>query len=257
MKKNKKKNRLFKGLALILLYTGVLMVSLPWLKTTIIVAKDSRTSITQVTNLSEVRDIPFKRVDPPTLNQVLLSKPNDQSAIGEIQIADLNIALPIFAGLDSTQLIYGVGSMYPDRNLKKANLVLLGHHLGAQELLFGNLVNARKGQEIQLSYLGKYYEYVIDQKQVVDEKDLAELAAAEKPQLTLVTCDSPDYTTKRVIVKANLVKQSSDKTKQVMKINETKFLKKKQQINLKRIVLPLFLLVLGLISVTYLIIKKI
>lgn len=155
-------------------------------------------------------------------------------------------------------MIYGAGSMYPKRNPQKDNLVLLGHHLGVSDLLFGKLKDAQLGDTIYLRYLSNYYAYKIQSKEVVNEADIAVLENTAKPLLTLVTCDRGTQTTGRLVITAKLVAdQAKDSIQTKMTKQEKVSHGQKPRLRLSLIWLPLLGIGLLLVLLTYLIIKKV
>ena len=54
--------------------------------------------------------------------------------------------------------------MFPERSLKNSNFVVLGHHLGRQSLLFGQLLEAQVGMEVSVTYLEESQQYIITDK---------------------------------------------------------------------------------------------
>ncbi|MBO0409912.1 class A sortase [Enterococcus hulanensis] len=256
-RKNEKQNRLVKIVVLFLLYTGVLLVSFPILKNSILVEKVTTSKITEVKNLTEITQIPFERIEAPSVSEIMKSS-NDFSSIGEVQVPGVGLDLPVFAGLSQEEMIYGAGSMYPKRNPQKDNLVLLGHHLGVSDLLFGKLKDAQLGDTIYLRYLSNYYAYKIQSKEIVNEADIAVLENTAKPLLTLVTCDRGTQTTGRLVITAKLVEaQAKDSIQTKMTKQEKVSHGQKPRLRLSMIWLPLLGIGLLLVLLTYLIIKKV
>ncbi|MBV7391134.1 class A sortase [Enterococcus alishanensis] len=227
-KKQKKSNNLYKIIILLLLYVGTFMLFFPLFKKSFIVYEATTAQFKEVTQLTKVAKIPFEPVDAISFKETLaaVNQP-DFSSIGSLQIDSLQLTTPIFAGLDQTQMIYGAGSMYPARNPAKENLVLLGHHLGVGDILFGRLNNIKKNAEIRLRYLGKNYTYQVFEKKEINETDLNVLKTQNKAMLTLITCDQPTATNKRIIVQAKLVNNKKNTIKKIeKKANKWKLIRK-------------------------------
>ena len=136
--------------------------------------------------------------------------------IGGIAIPELEINLPIFKGLDNTNLLYGAGTMKPDQKMGEGNYSLASHHVfqgeNAGQLLFSPLANAKKGMKI---YLTDTYEITEVKKVTPDRVDEVEDRGVK--EITLVTCE--DYeATERIIVKGNLkeVKAYSETSEEVL-----------------------------------------
>nr|7S53_A Chain A, Class A sortase, sortase A chimera [synthetic construct] len=130
--------------------------------------------------------------------------------IGGIAIPELGINLPIFKGLGNTELIYGAGTMKEEQVMGgENNYSLASHHIfgitGSSQMLFSPLERAQNGMSIYLTDKEKIYEYIIkDVFTVAPERvDVIDDTAGLK-EVTLVTCDKPTETTKRIIVKGEL-----------------------------------------------------
>lgn len=255
--KNEKPNRRIKAFLLLLLYAGIFLLFFPVFRNLLLVEKTTTATITEVKNLSEISSVPFERIDAPTMSEILGSK-NALNSIGGLQIPDLALGLPIFAGINQEQSLYGVLSMYPDRSPEKQNLVLIGHHFGVSDVLFGKLQELKVGQKVYLRYLGKYAAYKVTENRVINEDETEVLEDTVKPKLTLITCDRITQTEKRILVTA--VPLPTNDQKQLKKTVETavkKQQKRKWVVQLQHIWLPLMGIGLLLIGLTILIIKKV
>ena len=142
--------------------------------------------------------------------------------IGGIAIPELEINLPIFKGLDNTNLLYGAGTMKPDQKMGEGNYSLASHHVfqgeNAGQLLFSPLANAKQGMKIYLTDKGKVYTYEITEVKKVTPDRVDEVEDREGvKEITLVTCE--DYeATERIIVKGDLkeVKAYSETPEEVL-----------------------------------------
>lgn len=255
-RKNEKQNKGIKVVLLLLLYAGVLLICFPILKNSLFVEKTATIQTTEVKQLSEVQQIPFERIEAPTIADIMKSR-DDFTSIGALQIPSIGLNLPIFAGLSQEAMLYGAGSMYPERDPETNNLVLLGHHTGVSDLLFGKLADTKQGDIIYLHYLSQYYAYEIQMKKLVNETQISVLEKSTQPLLTLVTCDRVTATEKRLVVTAKLIKDKR-RTIQTKMLRQLKA-KEQQQYKLKirQVWFPLFGIMLVLMILTYLIIKKV
>lgn len=255
-RKNEKQNKGIKAVLLILLYAGILLICFPILKNSLFVEKTATIQTTEVKQLSEVQQIPFDRIEAPTITEIMKSS-DTYTSIGALQIPSIGINLPVFAGLSQEAMLYGAGSMYPERDPKRNNLVLLGHHTGVSDLLFGKLTDTKQGDLIYLRYLSQYYAYEIQAKKMVNETQIDVLEKSKQPLLTLVTCDRGTATEKRLVVTAKPVKDNH-RTIQTKMLHQTK-VKSRQQYQLKitHVWLPLLGITVSLVILTYLIIKKV
>lgn len=62
-----------------------------------------------------------------------------------------------------------------------------------------------KGDEIFLTYQGKYYKYIVENTEIIDPKEINYLKSSDKGQaLTLMTCWPPGTTLKRLLIISRL-----------------------------------------------------
>lgn len=214
----------------------------------------SRLAVTEVDSLKTLDVIPNQRISPPTLTEVLAEPPRFES-IGRLAIPSLELDLPIFAGLDQTEMIYGAGTMYPGRDPQKGNLVLVGHHTGSASLLFGRLAQIQITAPIYIRYLGTNYAYQVTDMKVVKATDVAVIEETKEAQLILVTCDRITPTNDRIIVTAKRLIETNKET-------IAQKIKHQQRLNAEksgwRQEWPaLSMVIVGLLVTTYLIIKKV
>lgn len=255
-RKNEKQNNLVKIVLLLLLYMGVILICFPLLKNIVLVDRTTTATVSEVSKYSEISKIPFERIEAPSLSEIMTST-NDLKSVGAIQVPSVDIELPVFAGLSQEELIYGAGAMYPERDPGTNNMILLGHHVGVSDLLFGKLMDVKVGAVVYLRYLSHYYSYQITTKKMVKETEIQILEDTTQPLLTLVTCDRGTKTENRLVITAVPVKRAPSKIKVQMtnytKIAETQI----QQLRFRRIWLPLSLIMLCLLLATYFILKKV
>lgn len=165
----------------------------------------------------------FSSVKSVSSEAVLSSQWEKQKlpVIGGIAIPELEINLPIFKGLDNTNLLYGAGTMKPDQKMGEGNYSLASHHVfqgeNAGQLLFSPLANAKQGMKIYLTDKEKVYTYEITEVKKVTPDRVDEVEDRGVKEITLVTCE--DYeATERIIVKGNLkeVKAYSETSEEVL-----------------------------------------
>lgn len=239
-----------------MLYTGVILICFPLLKNVVLVEKTTTATVSEVSKYSEISQIPFERIEAPSLLEIMTSS-NDLKSIGAIQVPSVDIELPVFAGLSQEELIYGTGAMYPERAPETNNMVLLGHHVGVSDLLFGKLMNVKVGAVVYLRYLSHYYSYQVTTKKMVKETEIQVLEDTPQPLLTLVTCDRGSKTDNRLVVTAVPVKETTRKIKEQMMNHAKKVETRVTQLRFRRIWLPLLLIMLCLFLATYFILKKV
>lgn len=116
------------------------------------------------------------------------------NVIGGIAIPDLEMNLPVFKGIDNTNLLYGAGTMKENQTMGEGNYALASHHVfdqvSSNHLLFSPLERAEVGQKVYLTDKTYIYTYTITNKEVVAPTDVEVIEdVPDKTLLTLVTCD--------------------------------------------------------------------
>lgn len=150
---------------------------------------------------------------------------DELAAVGVLSIPNLQINLPIFLGVGYNTMMYGSGTMKPDQVMGQGNYSLASHTIfdmqgsAISDVLFGNLKNAQKGQEVYITDKEKVYLYTIDKiEQRSEEEGEVILDHSNKKELTLVTClgyRAPG----RLVIHGNLksVKDYNNQTDKVFK----------------------------------------
>ncbi|PQC31473.1 class A sortase [Enterococcus mundtii] len=167
-------------------------------------------------------------------------------AIGQIIIPKVEISQPIFLGLTTDHLIDGVVSLFPQREPELGSLTLIGHHVGAYNLLFARIEELKKGDSIYIHYLNDYYHYKVEKTSLIKETEVDKLADRGAEILFLVTCSQEEQTPYRLFVEARKVHEEKAPIEPFEQ--EAKIVKKvKGQQYLVEFILPLMLIVIGAI----------
>lgn len=231
---------------------GVCLISFPIIKNTITIVKIQKTKVVTKEELPVVN--PNERIVLPTIESYLTaSSKNLGTAIGELNIPSQKIKIPIFAGLNNQQMLFGVGAMYPERNVLKDNLVLLGHHLSMTELLLGNIKDMQVDDPIFVSYLTESLQYRVIETKIIAETDLSVLQNTQTPRLTLITCDKPQRTDKRIVVTAEFVCQEKAGAIQEVKNHITQDKRIVQRSIVKYSLIPILIMIFILVIMSYVI----
>ena len=132
--------------------------------------------------------------------------------IGQLVIPSLDMNLCIFKGTTNYNLLRGVGTMKPDDKMGKGNYTLAGHNNGDKSLLFGSLMDIKKGAIIKITDKNKIYEYKVIETKIVPNTSLELLDDAEadkvgKPIISLMTCDKGTWTNNRFFAIGKFVKK--------------------------------------------------
>ena len=130
-----------------LIIVGILLLALPFLKESIVSWQLRTSELTIATQLPTT--IPEEEtIQMPALGDVLAPQSATITGYGFVAIEAIDFQQPLLVGLTNQQLLRGGVVMFPERSLKNSNFVVLGHHLGRQSLLFGQLLEAQVGMEV-------------------------------------------------------------------------------------------------------------
>lgn len=132
--------------------------------------------------------------------------------VGQLVIPSLNMNLCIFKGTTNYNLLKGVGTMKPDDKIGKGNYTLAGHNNGDKSLLFGSLLDIKKGAIIKVTDKTNIYEYKVYETKIVPSTSLELIENAEadkvgKPIISLMTCDKGSWTSNRFFAIGKFVKK--------------------------------------------------
>ena len=144
---------------------------------------------------------------------IALKASNEKSlpVIGAISIPDLSLDLPIFLGVDNSNIATGAGTMMPSQVMGQGNYALASHNLiqSAPKLLFSPLTKAKSGMSVYLTDKAKIYQYKITKIETVDVSRVDVLYDfSNQKEITLVLC-SDEQETARLIIHGDFVKSFS------------------------------------------------
>lgn len=143
--------------------------------------------------------------------------------LGAISIPSVGLYQPIFNGSTQASLIAGAGTMKPGQVMGKGNYCLAGHHMLDESLLFGPILNVKKGDWIQLTDKTNVYTYEVTNMEIILQTQLEYLEETKEPTVTLFTCNQSGVSTQhRYMVQGVLIDTSEIVTeKTVKKTTET------------------------------------
>ncbi|MFS0780176.1 class A sortase [Bacillus sp. 1P06AnD] len=202
-----------KMIALFCILLGLLLIATPFLKDQMVAHLQKKNQATELTGkeVAENRALraryDYDTIQPPSVMNVMKASLKDykQSIVGQISIKQVGLELPILKGMTSDNLLAGAGTMRADQQMGVGNYPLAGHHMKRTHLLFGPLLEVKKGARIELTDFQSTYVYKVTDKQIVSEKEMDVIGPSEGSKVTLVTCDVPTETNKRLIVQGELV----------------------------------------------------
>ena len=149
----------------------------------------------------------YDDVRPVTYDEVMAAQQNPQNiySLGEIVVPSVGIHLNIGAGTSNYTMMVGAGTLRPDTEFGKGNVVLASHFMGDySDLLFSPLKRVSIGDDVYLSDMQHVYHYKITDYRVVSPDHTEVVEQTTEPTITLITCDDLDAVN-RVVVKGRLV----------------------------------------------------
>lgn len=167
---------------------AITLLFLPFMKQALIIFRTQTASVQQIETTNQFETVPLEAVQPPDLSDVLAFKEQQNfPAAGRIIIPKVEIALPLFPGLSNEQLLIGAGILFPERRVEDQNVVIVGHHLGRSNLLFGKLMKVKVGDNIYLERQNKLYQYRVSEAKKIQQTELKVLEEGTKAEITLIT----------------------------------------------------------------------
>lgn len=156
----------------------------------------------------------YADVRPVTYDEVMNAQKNPENvySIGEIVVPSVGIHLNIGAGTSNYTMMVGAGTLRPDTEFGKGNVVLASHFMGDySDLLFSPLKRISIGDDIYLSDMRNIYRYTITDYKVVSPDHTEVVEQTNEPTITLITCDDI-YAVNRVVVRGRLTNVYDAKT---------------------------------------------
>lgn len=158
------------------------------------------TSVSSV-NTKKVRNIQnYSDIKIPTLKELKNTEPlNSDYLAGTINIPSINLSINIIEGTNHENLKYGATTGLSNQEMGKGNYVLFGHNMEIENVMFSDLKELKKSDEIILKdKKGQEYHYEVSSSQVVDKKAVEVIEESKEPIITLINCSSVDTEGKKV-----------------------------------------------------------
>ena len=156
----------------------------------------------------------YADVRPVTYDEVMAAQKNPENvySIGEIVVPSVGIHLNIGAGTSNYTMMVGAGTLRPDTEFGKGNVVLASHFMGDySDLLFSPLKRISIGDDVYLSDMRNIYRYTITDYKVVSPDHTEVVEQTNEPIITLITCDDI-YAVNRIVVRGRLTNVYDAKT---------------------------------------------
>ena len=214
------KRTIRKAMSILLIIVGIFLLMTPFITNLIIKYQSKNISTDNLTaedieknNEAEV-EFDFSSIEDVDINTAInvVFEPDESLVIGELEIPDLNIHLPILKGLTNSNLLAGAGTMKPNQIMGRGNYPLAGHIMKNKDLLFGSLMDIKVGTIVTITDKKNIYKYKIYDTVVVPDTAVEILSDEEaekrgKPIISLMTCYYSSKTGKRFFALGELYKE--------------------------------------------------
>ncbi|WP_339209168.1 class A sortase [Bacillus sp. FSL R5-0432] len=246
----------------VLVIAGITLISAPNIKHFLVSKNVMMFQINQFSanqlkiNEQKKASFHFEAVETPSLLDVLKygNQVKKSAVIGQIEIERLQVTLPILKGVNQPNLLAGAATMREDQQMGKGNYPLVGHHMKDEDILFGPLLKLKKQDKINITNKEQVFTYEVTDINTIDESRIDVIQETTDARLTLITCDLPTATTHRLMITAKLVKHSKVMNEE-FKQEEIK-LQKQETLADNQILLLVFVLMLGFLTLSYFLYKR-
>src|SRR5699024_5470422 len=207
-------------ISIVLIIVGVFLLMTPFITDIIIKYQSKKLSKDNLTaedieknNKAEV-EFDFSSIEDVDINTAMnvVIETDESLIVGELEIPDLNIHLPILKGLTNSNLLAGTGTMKPEQIMGQGNYPLAGHIMKNKDLLFGSLMDIEVGNIVTITDKKNVYKYKIYDTVVVPDTAMEMLSDEEaekrgKPIISLMTCYYSSKTGKRFFALGELYEE--------------------------------------------------
>lgn len=262
MRTMKWKDHFIMFMIVVLVIAGITLISAPNIKHFLVSKNVMMFQINQFSanqlkiNEQKKASFHFEAVETPSLLDVLKygNQVKKSAVIGQIEIERLQVTLPILKGVNQPNLLAGAATMREDQQMGKGNYPLVGHHMKDEDILFGPLLKLKKQDKINITNKEQVFTYEVTDINTIDESRIDVIQETTDARLTLITCDLPTATTHRLMITAKLVKHSKVMNEE-FKQEEIK-LQKQETLADNQILLLVFVLMLGFLTLSYFLYKR-
>ncbi len=224
MGENVLKKTIRKIISIVLIIAGVFLLLTPFITDIIIKYQSKKISVDNLTaediernNEAQV-EFDFSSIEDVDINAAMNGaiEPDENFVVGEIEIPDLDIRLPILKGLTNSNLLAGAGTMKPEQTMGEGNYPLAGHLMKNKDLLFGSLMDIKIGSVVTITDKKNIYKYKIYDTVVVPDTAMEMLSdeiaeEKDKPIISLMTCYYSSKTGKRFFALGELYEEWAPK----------------------------------------------
>jgi len=153
--------------------------------------------------LGDIFDDPEQAISD---EEVPASSEEEASPIAMLEIAKINLKLPVMEGATKENMRVGAAHMSETTAFGEVgNAAIAGHRMRKKGRIFNRLNEVSVGEEIIVRQQDKTFVYKVFQKSRVEPDDVSVLNRNNKDKiLTLITCDPLVNPTHRIIIHAEM-----------------------------------------------------
>ncbi len=203
----------------VLIVIGILLLLSPTIKDFFVVKKIDETVkvVEEYTpevikkNETNEAEFDFSIVEDISVTGTLINqnKVNMDLIVGQLVVPSINLNIPVFKGINNTNLLAGSATMREDQTMGQGNYPLAGHYVKDKDVLFGSLMDVKEGDIIRLTDKETIFEYETYEVKLVPDTavyliDNQESENIGNPIISLMTCYYSSKTGKRYFVMGEL-----------------------------------------------------
>ena len=147
-----------------------------------------------------VENMDYESIEIPKLSELENAGTFDKQFFeGLISIPKIDLSINILKGTNHENLKYGATTGLLHQQMGKGNYVLFGHNMEVNQVMFSDLKELKKGDDIFL--IGKdkkEYRYQVSSSHIVNKTSIDVIEESNEPIVTLINCSSIDLDGKKV-----------------------------------------------------------
>lgn len=165
-----------------------------------------------------ISDISSVRIENYSNSKLDFNQTVNNWGVGKVVIPDIDVNLPILAGMNNDNLLSGVGTL--DKSVRQGigNFILLSHNISdgkgySKPLLLGRINELKKGNTIYTTDFSTLYTYEVVSNEIVNKNQVSYIEQPKDrmtiPIVTLIRCEGNIGTSDRRIIQGKLIKQEN------------------------------------------------
>lgn len=159
----------------------------------------------------ETKFVDASQIKQPDLAEVANASLDKTQVIGRIKIPSISLELPVLNSSTEKNLLSGATTVKDKQEMGKGNYALAGHNMSKKGVLFSDVATLKKGDKIYLYDNENEYEYAVTGVSEVTPDKWEVVEDHGKEEITLITCVSIAYNSKRYVVSGDFVQMKQKK----------------------------------------------